>query len=310
MVIALLKVSRRFPIPVRSFLADTIALAGYLGSPGKQSLRTQGLRNAAIERLDDKQLRATLRGAAYRFWRETFWMAPSSTEVELIRSMPLRGEEHLQQALGRGKGVLLLESNNFGSRIMARRILHSRGYALHQVHMAVHLGSGFVLAPKDRDWSSRMLGRYFERCEKEFLEEIIYLPATESMAFTRTMMDRLKQNCIICLAGDGRYGQRLIEAPFLGIPKTFSTGMISLARSSGATVLPLFCLGDGYSRFAAIIEAPIDVATSPQRDASIAAAIVQFSEVLGKYASQYKDQFSGWDELAIPPPTAADTGPG
>jgi len=220
--------------------------------------------------------------------------------------MPLRGEAHLREALSRGKGVILLESNNFGSRIMARRIVSAHGYPLHQVHMVIHLGSGFVVRPADRNWASAMLGRYFDKCEKEFLEEIIYLPPTDSMAFTRTMLDRLQRNAIICLAGDGRYGQRLVEVPFLGVPKTFSTGMMSLARSSGAAVLPLFCPAKGYSGFEAIIEAPIDVEASPGRDASVKAAVAQFSDVLGRYASKYKDQYSGWGELTKPSQTPPD----
>jgi lauroyl/myristoyl acyltransferase len=297
-MMVLLRVSRRFPVLVRRLIVSVIALAAYCLSSGKRRELTRGLEVAAIERLDPIRKRAVVRESFYRFWRETFWMAPTAAEVKLSKTAPLRGEEHLRKALSRGKGVILLESNCFGSRVVARRALHARGYALHQVHMVIHLGSGFVVAPADRNWASRMLGRFFATCENEFLAEIIYLPSTDSMAFTRVMLDRLKQNSIICLAGDGRFGQRLIEVPFLGVPKTFSTGMITLARTSGATVLPLFCLGDGYSRFETIIEAPIDVATSSEREASVTAAIAQFSDVLGRYCKTYKGQYSAWPELA------------
>jgi lauroyl/myristoyl acyltransferase len=299
LVIALLKVCRRFPIKLRRLIVSTLALFASFVSWRKRRLFIRGLEAAAIERLDATHKRAIARAAVYRFWRETFWMAPTAAEVELTRSMPLHGEEHLREALGRGKGVILLESNTLGSRVLARGILHAHGYALHQVHMQTHLGSGFVVRPADRNWASRMLGRFFETCEKEFLAEIIYLPPTDSMAFTRVMLDRLRRNSIICLAGDGRYGQRLIEVPFLGVPKLFSTGMISLARSSGATVLPLFCLGEGYLQFEAVIEPPIDVESSAERDVSVTAAVAQFAEVLARYAATYKEQYSGWPELGV-----------
>jgi lauroyl/myristoyl acyltransferase len=299
LVIALLKVCRRFPIELRRLIVSTLALFASFVSWRKRRVFIRGLEAASIERLDATQERTIAKAAVYRFWRETFWMAPNAAEVALTRSMPLRGEEHLRAALGRGKGVILLESNCFGSRVLARRILQARGYALHQVHMVIHLGSGFVVAPADRNWASRMLGRFFETCEKDFLAEIIYLPPTDSMAFTRVMLDRLKRNSIICLAGDGRYGQRLIEVPFLGVPKLFSTGMISLARNSGAAVLPLFCLGDGYTRFEAVIEPPIDVESSAERDLSVTAAVVQFADVLARYATTYKEQYSAWPELGV-----------
>ena len=294
----MLKVSRRLPIKLRRLIVSTIATAAYFTSLHKRRSTIRGLELALTERLDPARKRAVVRESLYRFWRETFWMAPTPAEVKLVKTMPLRGEEHLRAALSRGKGVILLESNCLGSRVLARRTLHARGYALHQVHMTIHLGSGFVVRPADRNWSSRMLGRFFEACEKEFLAEIIYLPATDSIAFTRAMLDRLKQNSIICLAGDGRSGQRLIEVPFLAVTKSFSTGMMSLARTSGAAVLPLFCLGDGYTQFETIIEAPIDVGTSAERDASVIAAVAQFAEVLGGYCKAYKEQYSGWLELA------------
>ena len=44
----------------------------------------------------------------------------------------IRGLVHLQQALARGKGAILWESNGFSRRVQAKRTLHTHGIRLHQ----------------------------------------------------------------------------------------------------------------------------------------------------------------------------------
>ena len=247
LVIGLLKISRRFPLRLRRVIIRIVAMAAYLVSRRKRRLIARALDAAFRDELSAIQKRNIAQGAFYQFWRETFWMAPSTAESARIRTMSLRGEEHLRTALSRGKGVILMESNGFGSRVLARRILHAHGYALCQVHGRRHLGSGFVVR-EQRNWATRRLAKFFEACEMEFLAEIVYLPDSDSLAFTRVLLDRLKRNSLICIAGEGRHSRRLIELPFLGIEDTFSTGMINLARTSGATILPLFCSARAVSR--------------------------------------------------------------
>src|SRR5262249_40897959 len=149
-------------------------------------------------------------------------------ELERFKRIPLRGEEHLKDALRRGKGVILWESNAFGSRVLARRALHARGYRIHQLHAANHIGPGF----KIRDWHSpeARMKRFFYKWEHEFIEEIIDLPASDSLAYTRTLLNRLQRNLIVCCAGDGRQGKRLIPMPLLGTLHSFAPGMVTLAR--------------------------------------------------------------------------------
>src|SRR6476646_4455858 len=57
-----------------------------------------------------------------------------ATEIEI------RGLVHLQQALARGKGAILWESNGFSRRVQAKRTLHTHGIRLHQTHGETHLG--------------------------------------------------------------------------------------------------------------------------------------------------------------------------
>jgi lauroyl/myristoyl acyltransferase len=299
-VIALLTISRRFPIWIRRLMVRAAAFGAYWISGRKRRLTWCAIDAAFGEELSTVQKRNIAQGAFYQFWGETFWMAPSPAELEQVVRVPLRGEEHLRAALSRGRGAILMETNSFGGRFLARRVLHARGYALHQVHGEKHLGSGFDPGPR-WNWAARWFRRFCEACEMECLAEMIYLPKSDSLAFTRVLLDRLKRNCAICISGDGKYSHRLIGLPFLGGEETFSTGMISLARASGAPLLPLFCVSRGSAEIEVIIEAAIDVESSAGREASLIAGVGQFANLLERYCREYPEQFYAWSELASRP---------
>ncbi len=298
LVIALLKVTRRFPPWLRRATIRAVSTTAYLASRRKRRTTFRALDAGYGGELNAAQKRNIAMGAFYQFWRETFWLAPSPAELKQIATIPLRGEEHLRLALSGGKGVILLESNSFGSRIVARRVLHAHGYAVIQVHAKRHLGSGFRLDDRQWDWATRRFRNFFERCEMESLAEIIYLPASDSLAFIRVLLDRLKKNFAICIAGDGGQSQRLIRLPFLGVDAPFSTGVVNLARTSGAPILPLFCVRNRDSTIEMIIEAAIDVESAPGREASLIAGMRQCVAILERYSRMYPEQYYAWSMLA------------
>ena len=305
-VIVLLRVSRRFPVRLRHAIVWVITLAASRVSFHKRRLALEGLDRAFGGQLAPAQKEKLATGVFDHFWRESFWLAPSNAEMKLIAKIPLRGEEHLRSALSLGKGVILLENNQFGSRNLARRVLHARGYAIHQVHAFDHAGSGFDVGSDRSGWASVRLREFCTACEMEFLAEIIRLSKSGSLAFTRELVDRLKRNCIVCIAGGGQLSQRLISLPFFGIEQTFSTGIVSLARTTGAPMLPLFCIDKGATDIEVIIEPPIDVDSAPTREASVIEGVRRSVLLLEQYCRKYPEQFFGWGTLARDAP-ATDT---
>ncbi len=203
-IIALLKVGRRLPVRLRRALVRAIGLAASRTSLPKRRLSLEGLDRALGGQLASAHKEKLADGVFYHFWRESFWLAPSKAELKQIAQLPLRGEEHLRSALSLGKGVILLENNQFGSRNLARLVLHARGYAIHQVHALDHAGSRFDVGRDRSGWGSVWLRDFCTACEMEFLAEIIRLPKSGSLAFTRELVDRLRRNCIVCIAGGGQ----------------------------------------------------------------------------------------------------------
>jgi len=199
------------------------------------------------------------------------------------------GEELLRSALTKGRGVILLESNAFGYRVIAKQLLSRRGFRLHQVHAENHL-NGLRNEGLGANWMRRaVLKRTFERWEKKFMSEIIDLPGGESMLFTRTLQRRLAANSIICSAGDGGLGQKLVTVPFLGRDRPFATGMFSLSKISGSPILPLFCFQEEGDEIKLVLGPEHDVVKD-----GVDGALVSFVRLLEDYIRRYPGQYRNW----------------
>ena len=119
-----------------------------------------------------------VRRTFYETWRELFSWADSDVVDETAAAVDIHGLEHLRTALCAGHGAILWESNGLGRRKVMKRILRSRGIDLHQVHGSKDLG-GFLLNDPPSLLVGRLLRKYFDRCEKQFVVDTRVHPALE-----------------------------------------------------------------------------------------------------------------------------------
>lgn len=140
----------------------------------------------------------------------------------------LEGLEHLQQALARGKGVILLSAHftplELGGRLLS---LHAPFHVMYRQHQN----------PAVEHVQRRNRETHFERA----------IPRDDP----RGMLRSLRQNKAVWYAPDQNYGHKnSVFAPFFGVPAATSTATARLARLSGAAVVPFFSTrlphGEGY----------------------------------------------------------------
>jgi lauroyl/myristoyl acyltransferase len=249
------------------------------------------------ENLDKRRKREIAKGNFYEFWNEVFSLSASSVERQSLKGTEICGLNYLHTALKKGNGVILWESNSFGVRSLAKRILYENGFSLYQVHARPHIG-GFANDMSSETWVRYHIIRpFFEKLEKEFTEEIIYLPNSSSLAFTRQLMGILEQNKILCITGDGRLGQKLVPLQFLGHTKLFSTGMVSLARLSGASILPIFCIENREGIACLIIEPPIKTEGKEGREQELKNSVAEYAGLLESYIRKYPEKYRSWHHL-------------
>jgi lauroyl/myristoyl acyltransferase len=297
--ITLVKLMAFFPSPrVKELVATALGSIAYASSFSKRRVMETNLTRCFFQSLDEDRQRKILLGAFSGVWRELFSWSLNRAELRAARETEIEGLKHLQEALELGKGVILWESNGFGRRLLAKRILHAKGFPLHQVHGPNHLG-GFLTKDASESWlRRRMIKGFFRRCEQQFCSAIVDLPGSGSLAFARTLQKFLSRNSILIASGDGRVGERLIPIDFLGQPVHFATGMVSLARWSGAVLLPIFCVPGDTGAPLLVIEKPIRIDQSAGRNRALESAVRRYATLLEDYIRRYPELYRNWHLLA------------
>jgi KDO2-lipid IV(A) lauroyltransferase len=135
---------------------------------------------------------------------------------------------------------------------------------------------------------------YFAAREHAVYAGVVTLPLTSSLAFTRQLLSVLRRNQVVSVTADVGNGERLLTLPLLGEPKRFATGMVSLARTSGAPLLPLVCTREPDGRLHVIIEPAIPLATTDDREADLEAPLRAYAARLEDYLRRYPDQYRNW----------------
>ena len=293
-VIALVTVvNRSRSLRLARFFARCAGLAAWWLSRRRRQSRERIL--AQTLGISAAETQRVVRRCFYEFWGNVFSLPQHENERSDGQIAELRGLEHLDNALAKGRGVILWESHSFGKRVLAKCVLHHNGFSVSQIHAKNHL-EGFG---NSESWIAKnVIQPFFEKREKPFVKEILYL-TNEDISFNRTLLERLKGNGILCIAADGRQGHKFIPVRFLGHSALFSTGMISLAKHSVATILPLFCIQRATGKATVIIEAPIPIEANGDRERGMEQSIKQYAGVLESYIRKYPEQYLIWQPLAL-----------
>ena len=291
--------SSRWPLsPAKPRIVRAISRLAYHCAWRRRARAEQGLALALGSGIPDATRREIVRGMFEQFWQEVSSLVLSREERAKLGSVALYGVEHVQSALAAGKGVILWESGWFGRRLLAKQVLHRAGFSIDQVHGERHVG-GFFRRHAAASWVSRkLLERVARRWERRWVHEIIELPESGSLAFTRTLLGRLRRNAIVCITAEGQLGEKRVAMSFLNQTILFATGMVSLARLSGATILPIFSFREPDGRVRVVVEAPIYVDTAGERERTMAASIGQYVSRLEDYVRRYPEQYCAWDRGA------------
>ena len=184
------------------------------------------------------------------------------------------------------------------ARIDARRVLLAHGFAVCQLHGASHVGAFSIGGDgKMTQLRDRVIIPDLDAIMLECVAEIVRLPRSESLAFTRRLRSCLTNKRILCVTGDADEGHRTIRVPFLGSTLRLATGMVSLARHVDAAIVPMFCTRTEHGRLRVTIEAPIEVPAGAVRDDAVAHAAAEFARRLEAYVWRYPDQYRHWDKL-------------
>jgi len=196
----------------------------------------------------------------------------------------VEGRHHLESAIARGKGVILLVGHFFASRI-ALRYLAKHGYE--------------TLSVRNRQPSNAAegrLGRRFVRArrsevQQRVLPDHVYVQDPEC---TLKIMRRLRAGGLAAVQLDGRAGTNPLEYSFLGMRRHLASGTFEIVRLSDCAVVPMLCLGrsDGFRiRF----EPALEIVPATSRDAFVCANLPRFVTVMERQIIANPEEWRLWN---------------
>lgn len=207
----------------------------YLSAGPRRSLMADELRRT-FGRADEAMIRDAYR-IAFRVHFEELLLGKLTAE-NYSRYMTFDGREHLDAALARGKGAIILLPHA-GNVMMMIAAVSLAGYKYTQ-YAARGLAPDAV-AQQFPDVFGHNRWRKEAREAREANEN--RLPARFLTMETplREMFRSLERNEVVGFAYDGRIGGKFVKVPYLGREALLSPGAYRMAARTGAAIVPTFC---------------------------------------------------------------------
>lgn len=229
-------------------------------------------------------------------WLDFLRYASGPPEKVLAVLEDVEGYNHLRDGLDRGKGVLLLTAH-MGNWEMG-------GLLLATVRLSVIV----VLVPDIFPGVERARRRlHDDRGVGEIRVDSSFVP-------TLSILRALSANEIVAMQGDRDFDNSGIAIPFFGREAYFPRGPLRVAMATGATVLPSFVLRTESGNYRAVIGAPLDVETGPDRDAALRRNLERYVAILEERVRAAPEQwycfYPFWDDPSRKGGGAAGGSPG
>lgn len=274
---------RVLPLPWMYRLARLNGTLVYWLRPAKRHLVA---RNLAPFAQGDGELRSmTRKFFQYRQTRVLMLLLFREMSLEERRHfLDIDGLAHLDDALSAGKGAVLLSShlNSLGLFILFMT-LRQRGYDVQ------------VALPSDDElFQSTRVGKYLQRRSDrpELKDE---LGGFFVQFNVRPIVKRLADNVIIGQTGDGWHSTAFAKVPFLDRSLPFTTGMMSIAQTTGAMIVPCTIVG-APPNIRCVISPPFRVPKSDDATGDLVRGVARF---VAAFERDLRDNLLCWEHWLI-----------
>ncbi|MBO8126438.1 MAG: lysophospholipid acyltransferase family protein [Firmicutes bacterium] len=273
------KVALRLGAAFGSFLYSIVELTRFRGAVRRN------IRNAFPDRFTDREVAEMAR----QHGRDLI-----TTLVEAIRFRELpellekgiiqvEGLEHLEQALAKGKGAILL-SAHMGNWEMLFSIMGLLGYPVHA-----------IVVKQSNELINDLLVRERER----FGSKIIYLHEVNSQLIKEILTNN---GILLLLADQHNYGgkvRNIIE--FFGKPVSVAGGPVAYSQRFGAPLIPAYTVREPGDRHRIIIEPPLKLIDTGNPEEDFLANCRLYYQVyerwIRKHPSQWMWSHERWEWL-------------
>jgi KDO2-lipid IV(A) lauroyltransferase len=194
------------------------------------------------------------------------------------------GQEHIFKLQAEGRGAVVA-TGHLGFWQIAPILMQRKSYPPLTMAMAEEPNAGTA------EW------------ERQFREKFRIVYTTRSPFATLELANVLRRGELVGMQMDRFAGGPHIWLPFCGRPAPFPIGPATLARATGAPLVPTFIIAEAErTRCTFHVEAPIEVARTHDRDADVREATERMVAVYERYVRMYPEQWFNFFDFWNPPP--------
>jgi KDO2-lipid IV(A) lauroyltransferase len=253
----------RLPEPFARVTAEILGRVFWLFGFPWRKLSMANLRIAYKDTRTKKELKAIARDSMINIIRMvvelTVICRPPYTTARETR---IEGKEHLTRIVQQGKPVLILGSH-VGNFLMVILALTVQGYPVHYIFKQPQSGSiADFIVKLNRDMN---------------LNPIPLKPRSEA---TKRSLGTLRKKGILWIALDQNVREGDVGVEFFGIKAATARGPAILAQRTGAVVLPVYARRQGWLKHTIIINEPIELVHTDDKDRDIYNNLKRFNTVL------------------------------
>jgi KDO2-lipid IV(A) lauroyltransferase len=257
-------------------VSDVLATIGYRCFSGfrnrsKTNIATvfgETMSAGAIDEMAHQSLKNIMRSCA------EVAIALEASDSELRALVPVVGTEHLDAALAKGFGVLVL-SAHLGNFFLIGSRLAIEGYPV----------SVLVNPPRDTRLA-KLLEKYRSQIR---LKEIQARPQREAL---RALQDCLRRNNITVIISDEFRRRRGVEAAFFGRTVIARRGPATVALRTGAAIVPAYMVRQPDGSLKLVIEPELELDRSGKGTAQIRENVIRMTRWVEEIVRAYPDQWN------------------
>ena len=275
LISALFMLLGRIPIVIADFLAEAGAGLWFRIDQKHRNVAIQNLTRAFGHEKSKTHIRRVAFQSFYNIMRIPFEIGWSGrlTLPELSRHVEIRGLDHMQKAMAKGKGVLALTAH-IGNWELLPLVAPLAGFSLDIIY---------------RPLDFLPLDAFFLRLRTRFGAGLI--PNVHAM---RKILRQLKNGHVVAMLMDQNtvwYEGVFVE--FFNHRACTNKGLALLALKTRAPVVPVFLLRS-QNRYIIEIGAPLELVQTGDRTHDIEANTLQYNQAIEAVIRRYPDQWFCW----------------
>ena len=196
---------------------------------------------------------------------------------KIIEKVRIEGKEHLDAALSKGHGAVLLSA-------------HLGNFILMYLRMALE---GFKVNCIMRRVRDEEFEKHISKFRNENGIQTIYsLPHRQCVG---NALKSLRNNEILFILLDQNYGEDgRVFVDFFGQPAATATGPVVFSQRAEAPILPIFIVRENKDQYKIIIDPPVELKAAAVGDAEMVQNVAQLTKIIEAKVRRYPHEWGGW----------------